>query len=158
MSVLQSPGQWLAGTRELLPAPSACPFMAALASFTALLVPGSVPHLTCCCWPLTSSPTGPALHLALGASGHLMQTSLVFALIFGSSNLSSEVSGIGRGSACSNLTCPSQDPPWNLPLPKSFLCYPQLSRWDSGLYSHPQGLLNPEQFVARGSNGKCYRS
>lgn len=61
--------------------------------------------------PVFPGQEGLLLHLALGASGRLMQTSLVFALILRSSNLSSKVSGIGRGSACSNLTCPSQDPP-----------------------------------------------
>lgn len=61
--------------------------------------------------PVILGQEGLLLHLALGASGHLMQTSLVFALILRSSNLSSKVSGIGGGSACSNLTCPSQDLP-----------------------------------------------
>lgn len=78
------------------------------------------PHFIVGCDPGCHSPghrpvfpgqAGLLLHLALGASGYLMQTSLVFALILGSSNLSSKVSGTGRGSACSNLTCPRQDPP-----------------------------------------------
>ena len=71
---------------------------------------------------------------ALGASGCLVQISLVFVLVLGFSNLSSKcqaylVSGTRRVSAHSNLTCLSQDPLRNLPPVKSFLCYSQLSKW-----------------------------
>lgn len=68
------------------------------------------------------------------------------------------VSGTRRGSVCSNLTCPSQDPPWNLPPLKSFLCYPQSSKENNGISSHHQVLLSPGQVVAHGSNDKCFRS